>query len=193
MFELPATGEAIFFNWTDKPFVGEWDGQTRTFQPGERANLAAYRARHYASHLTNQVLNELGGVYETYCSPKRPQDVPAFMERFNKAYLPINATGAGSEADTKERERLELLEIRGQLNSDLGTPTAPTKPEPQDDEDDFEDEPSVPTVEEKEPTEEESEKATLQQEAKALKVPGWHLLGVENLKKQIALKKEKAT
>ena len=197
MFDTPATGEAIFFNYTDRPFTWSWDGQPRTFEPGARVNLTAAKARHYAVHLTNRELcyearNGGNPMLESYTSPEKPEDVIEFMERFNKCFIPLGQKENGA-IDAAERDRLELLELRSTIQNEPQTKESVKRDDFADDEDDFEDEPSVPVVEEKEPTPEEVEKAALQQEAKALKVPGWHLLGVENLKKQIELKKAKDT
>jgi len=74
---------AIFHNFTNEPFTGYWDGKKRTFAPGATKLLPAYLAEHYATHLTNKVLIEKGDYTST--SPKKPEQVPAFMELFNKA------------------------------------------------------------------------------------------------------------
>lgn len=77
--------QALFFNFTNKPFTGYWDGKPRTFKPGQKQYMEEWRARHYAKHLTNQVLLEKG--LENATSPKFPEQVPAFMEIFNKACI----------------------------------------------------------------------------------------------------------
>lgn len=74
---------AIFHNFTKEPFVGYWDGKKRTFAPGAQKLLPAYLAEHYATHLTNKVLIERGDITST--SPKKPDQVPKFMELFEKA------------------------------------------------------------------------------------------------------------
>lgn len=78
---------ALFHNFTTKPFTGYWDGKSRTFQPGDKQYMPEYLAKHYAKHLANSVLNEMGGKYETYTSPKFPEQVPAFMDLVNKACI----------------------------------------------------------------------------------------------------------
>jgi hypothetical protein len=77
--------QALFFNFTNKPFTGYWDGKPRTFKPGQKQYMEEWRARHYAKHLTNQVLLEQGK--ENATSPKFPLQVPEFMEIFNKACI----------------------------------------------------------------------------------------------------------
>ena len=74
---------AIFRNFTNKPFVGYWDGKKRTFAPGAEKLLPAFLAEHYATHLANACLIEKGEY--TYTSPKKPDQVPQFMELFEKA------------------------------------------------------------------------------------------------------------
>ena len=77
---------AIFKNITDKPFVGHWDGKKRTFLPGAQKLLPAYLAEHYALHLTNSILIEKGHI--TMTSPKKPEQVPLFMEIFETICIP---------------------------------------------------------------------------------------------------------
>lgn len=89
---------ALFHNFTDKPFTGYWNGKAKTFQAGEKKYMPAYLAEHYAKHLTNQVLIENGDVTST--SPKKPSEVPKFMELFNKACI--------IDTDTKDNDESEL-------------------------------------------------------------------------------------
>lgn len=77
--------QALFFNFTDKPFTGYWDGRARTFKAGEKMYMEEWRARHYAKHLTNKVLLEQGK--ENSTSPKFPEQVPDFINIFNKACI----------------------------------------------------------------------------------------------------------
>jgi hypothetical protein len=75
----------IFFNFTNKDFTGYWNGKPYTFKPGVKKYYPKGIAEHFAKHLTNQILTETGK--EVYTSPKKPSEVPAFMEIFNKALL----------------------------------------------------------------------------------------------------------
>lgn len=77
--------QALFYNFTDKPFTGYWDGKAKTFKAGAKQYMEAWRARHYAKHLVNQVLLEQGK--ENATSPKFPDQVPAFKELFDKACI----------------------------------------------------------------------------------------------------------
>lgn len=79
------TTKYIFHNFTNKPFTGYWDGKAYTFKPGVKKYYVKGIAEHFAKHLANQVLTESNR--EIYTSPKKPQDVPVFMEVFNKALL----------------------------------------------------------------------------------------------------------
>lgn len=80
---------ATFINFTDQPFTGYWDGRAYTFQPSDKKDhLPELIARHFAKHLTNRELTKRKK--EKYCSPKRPEDVPEFMEIFNKAFYMEN-------------------------------------------------------------------------------------------------------
>ena len=75
----------FFYNFTDKPFTGYWNGKAYTFKPGVKKEYPRLIARHFAKHLTNQILIETGE--EQYTSPKKPDEVPAFMAIFKKAFL----------------------------------------------------------------------------------------------------------
>lgn len=89
---------ATFLNYTNKPFTGFWNGKPYTFQPGAKGeHMHEAIASHFAKHLANQVLTENGK--ERYCSPKKPEDVPLFMEEFNKAFL-LEGNGEDIDAET---------------------------------------------------------------------------------------------
>jgi hypothetical protein len=86
---------ATFFNWSDEAFTGYWDGKPKTFAPGAKQLMPAWLAEHFAKHLTNRELLKQGK--DTATSPKFPEQVPAFMELFNKAFIPDAASaGEGS-------------------------------------------------------------------------------------------------
>jgi len=75
----------LFHNFTNKAFTGYWNGKAYTFKPGVKKYYIKGIAEHFAKHLTNQILTESN--QETFCSPKKPNEVPVFMEIFNKALL----------------------------------------------------------------------------------------------------------
>lgn len=84
---------AQFTNFTNETFTGYWDGKPKTFKPGESKFMPDYLAKHLAKHLVNRELlrKDEGGnlIYkdgEKFTSPKRPEDVPLYMELFGKAY-----------------------------------------------------------------------------------------------------------
>lgn len=79
------TQKYFFHNFTSYPFTGYWNGKAYVFKPGIKKEYAKGIAEHFAKHLTNDVLNKKG--LEAYTSPKKPQDVPEFMEVFKKAFL----------------------------------------------------------------------------------------------------------
>lgn len=79
------TYKHIFHNFTDKDFTGYWNGKVFTFKPGTRKAYPELIAKHFAKHLTNDVLTEQGK--ETYTSPKKPTEVTEFMNVFSKAYI----------------------------------------------------------------------------------------------------------
>ena len=82
------TQNATFHNFTSEPFTGYWNGKPKTFRPGERVHMSSPLAEHFAKHLTNKVLIAMGGINETYTSPKNPAQVPVFMDIFRKAFIP---------------------------------------------------------------------------------------------------------
>lgn len=86
---------ALFTNFSDQPFTGYWGGKGKTFKPGQSVYMPDYLAAHFAKYLANQELLSMkpdgSPKYkdgEKMTSPKKPQDVPLFMELFNKAYMP---------------------------------------------------------------------------------------------------------
>jgi hypothetical protein len=91
---------AIFTNFSNEPFTGYWDGKPKTFKPGQQIYMPDYLAKHFAKHLTNRELLKLGKERST--SPKRPQDVPEFMELFNKAYQ------EDEEVDTSTKDPVDI-------------------------------------------------------------------------------------
>jgi len=123
--------QALFYNFTDKPFTGYWDGKPRTFKAGAKMYMEEWRARHYAKHLTNQVLLEKGK--ENATSPKFPNQVPEFMEIFNKACII-------EEDQPENQDESDLINKQHEVKEE---PTLVDKEEPQiidvpDDDDEFE-------------------------------------------------------
>lgn len=88
---------ATFHNFTDRPFTGHWNGKAKTFAPGAKQLMPAFLAEHFAKYLTNDVLIREGK--EIYTSPKKPLDVPQFMDLFNKAFIPEKQIAGGNEID----------------------------------------------------------------------------------------------
>ena len=76
---------ALFTNFSDTPFTGYWNGKGRTFEPGESKWIPDFLARHFAKHLTNREILKIPRG-ETMTSPKKPEQIPQFMELFNKSY-----------------------------------------------------------------------------------------------------------
>jgi len=156
----------IFFNFTDKPFTGFWNGKAYTFKSGVKKYYPQLIARHFAKHLTNQILNETGNERST--SPKKPEEVPVFMEIFNKAFLveeipdddnlDIESGGkkvgeASMNIKTKPREMIDPYDASanpavgpGGTPQIIGVDVEPEgepKQDPKTDEDDYEDSPKT--------------------------------------------------
>jgi len=96
---------ALFTNFSKEEFEGFWNGKGRKFQPGQSMHMPDYLAKHFAKHLTNRELirkDDKGSLIysegEKMTSPKRPEDVPLFMDLFNKAYTP-ETEDIGEEGD----------------------------------------------------------------------------------------------
>ncbi len=84
---------AIFTNFTSEDFKGYWNGKGKTFRAGQSVFMPEGFARHFAKHLVNRELlrTKPDGtlVYpngDTMTSPKFPEQVPVFMELFDKAF-----------------------------------------------------------------------------------------------------------
>lgn len=109
--EEEAFRTAMFHNFSTTPFTGFWNGKGRTFQPGDRKFMPKYLAEHYAKHLVNRELILAGK--ETSTSPKKPEQVPAFMELFNKAFIledgGENQDQAQNQIDLAQKERTQPL------------------------------------------------------------------------------------
>lgn len=112
--------KTFFHNFTEKPFTGYWNGKRYTFKPGIQKEYPPLIARHFAKHLTNEVLTASGK--DQYASPKKPDEVPQFMEIFNKAFIveevaaedDLDLDTGGEDADepsmsirTKPRESID--------------------------------------------------------------------------------------
>ena len=97
---------ALFTNFTASEFTGYWDGKGKKFAPGQSLYMPDYLARHFAKHLANRELlrtDAAGNLVhkdgDKMTSPKKPQDVPIFMELFNKAYTPDETEELGDKKD----------------------------------------------------------------------------------------------
>ncbi len=114
-----STRQALFFNFTNKEFIGYWDGKAKRFAPGAKQYMEEWRARHYAKHLTNKVLLEQGK--ENSTSPKFPEQVPDFINLFNKACI--------VEKDQDEEQDASDL-IDKQHEASMNVPAPKTKKVP---------------------------------------------------------------
>ena len=108
---------ATFINWTEKPFIGYWDGKPYTFQPGQKKErLNESIASHFAKHLTNQALQDPDNKIkdgERYTSPKKPDEVPIFMDLFNKAF---KLEGHGEEINAETGLPIDQINPRLGIN-----------------------------------------------------------------------------
>lgn len=50
----------VFKNFTNEPFTCSWDGNAQTIHAGKEIYTEAWRAEHYAKHLTNKVMHQKG-------------------------------------------------------------------------------------------------------------------------------------
>lgn len=143
---------AQFTNFTEEEFVGYWDGKAKKFKSGESVYMPDYLAQHYATHLTNRELlrRKADGSMvvsngEKFVSPKRPEQVPQFMDLFNQAYTPDDADIVGEQGDdvdtlvdvtNKNKKSDDPVEVSSELPHTA--PTPPTDDSESDDESSFE-------------------------------------------------------
>lgn len=124
---------ALFTNFTNEVFNGYWDGKKKPFAPGQSLYMPDYLAKHFAKHLVNQELlkrKEDGSlVYkdgEKFVSPKKPEEVPIFMELFNKAFTPDETEELGDKKDDIDT----LINVANKnKNKEKESPQDPTKPQ----------------------------------------------------------------
>jgi hypothetical protein len=136
---------ALFTNYSDQPFDGWWDGKKKTFAPGQSVYMPDYLAQHFAKHLANRELLRVDTngqpLYpngEKFTSPKKPKEVPIYMELFNKAYHPDTDEEFTGEKDSidvqievanknrQERERRKALEsASSERKKEVQDPTKP--------------------------------------------------------------------
>ena len=97
---------AQFINFTDKEFVGYWNGKGRKYPSGASEYMPDYLAKHFAKHLVNRELLRTtpdGTLVhkdgDKMTSPKFPEQIPLFMELFGNAYIPDEADDLGSTED----------------------------------------------------------------------------------------------
>lgn len=98
---------SLFVNFTDQEFIGYWDGKGRKYPSGASEYMPDYLAKHFAKHLVNRELLRTKSdgtlVYkdgDKMTSPKFPEQVPMFMELFNKACISDDANDTGSIDDS---------------------------------------------------------------------------------------------
>lgn len=120
---------ALFTNWTVEEFTGWWDGKPMKFAPGQSLWMHDYLASHFAKHLTNrELLRKVDGkwIYENgekMTSPKFPEQVPIFMELFNKAYKPEEGESFGEKKDDVYAQ-IEILNKNKANKADKATDIA---------------------------------------------------------------------
>lgn len=135
---------ALFNNFTDTEFIGYWDGKGKKFAPGVSVYMPDYLARHFAKHLVNRELlrTDAAGnlIYkdgDKMTSPKKPEDVPIYMELFNKAFIPDDMEEMGDKKDdidtlisvaNKNRGKtVDTQNVAGQNeNARVARPSAPS-------------------------------------------------------------------
>lgn len=105
---------SLFHNFDTESFTGYWNGKPHTFKAGEKKYMPSYLAEHFAKHLTNRILTRNGK--ELYCSPKKPQEVPAFWEIFTKACIKQEESSGDDQADMEIREKNMTSDLRPPVN-----------------------------------------------------------------------------
>lgn len=128
---------ALFTNFTEQEFTGYWDGKAKKFDPGQSLYMPDYLARHFAKHLTNRELLRVDAngnpVYrdgEKMTSPKKPEDVPLFMEIFNKAYAPDEEEEALGDKKDDIDTLINVANKNRQAKLEKASETPPEKSKP---------------------------------------------------------------
>jgi len=132
---------AKFVNFTNEEFIGYWDGKAHKYPAGKSQYMPDYLAKHFAKHLTNRELlktKEDGKtlIYtdgDIFTSPKKPEEVPVFMELFNKAYIPQEDEIVGDEKDNVSSlidVQNKNIEEAEELGTSKETPTFPINKKP---------------------------------------------------------------
>lgn len=130
---------ATFTNFSTEKFVGYWDGKPKSFLPGQSVLMPDYLANHFAKHLTNRELLR-DPKNERCTSPKRPADVPEFMELFNKAYQADSEDIDMTEGRDTVDVQMEVVQ-RSKEKAEVGGLQTPVPPD-EDDEEGFPDKPA---------------------------------------------------
>lgn len=137
---------ALFTNFSDEAFTGYWDGKPKTFTPGQSLYMPDYLAQHFAKHLVNKELlsQKPDGTPkykdgEKMTSPKRPEDVPIYMELFNKAYTPDEEEMVSAQEDPVEVAINTANRNRGESSQSADEPQIILPPEDDEDEEGDED------------------------------------------------------
>lgn len=132
---------ALFTNFSTEEFTGYWDGKGKKFAPGQSMYMPDYLANVFAKHLVNRELQRANDPKLDRCtSPKKPEDVPQFMELFHKAYTP-------DENDVDETEGKDTLDVQMEVVSrnkpkpGEGNLQTPIDDEDEDEDDGFQDKP----------------------------------------------------
>lgn len=143
---------ALFTNFTDQEFIGYWDGKAKKFSPGQSLYMPDYLASHFAKHLVNRELlrtdasgNLIHKDGDKMTSPKKPEEVPIFMELFNKAYTLDEMDELGDKKDdidtlinVANKNRQEKVKIAAPEKQDPTKPQVVLPPDFDDEESDEE-------------------------------------------------------
>lgn len=127
---------SLFTNFTDQEFIGYWDGKGKKFAPGQSVYMPDYLAKHFAKHLVNRELlradasgNLIHKDGDKMTSPKFPEQVPIFMELFNKAFTPDEMDELGDKKDDLDT----LIDVANKNRQEkVGAKAVSTPPEKQD-------------------------------------------------------------
>lgn len=140
---------AQFVNFTDQEFVGYWNGKGRKYPAGTGEYMPDYLARHFAKHLVNRELlrTKSDGTLvhkdgDKMTSPKFPEQVPLFVEIFNKAYIPDESDDLGTSEDgldaligaANKNRQDRITKVESAKIESVPPLSHPRQPKPQEDE-----------------------------------------------------------
>ena len=94
----PDNSATLFVNWTNEDFTWDWDGSPTTIKAGDSIYFEAWKAQHFAKHLTDREMNKKGILTND------PRRTDFYSKCFKKADEEIELAATEEATDEKEVE-----------------------------------------------------------------------------------------